>query len=120
MGLFGIFKKRNPTGKNSAGEPLDRLTPDGELPFGWMYYRKDVTEQIEAELSVFRADICNAKDLRQRHAALLSYMRYLEAGKKHYYQIGECEGKYFEEYVIDSEETKGNIRKLKQLEAKLK
>lgn len=120
MGLFDMFKKKGSIEKNSVGEPIDRLTPDGELPFGWMAYKKDVIDQIESELSVFRKGICEAEEPRQCVAAIKSYLQYLDDGKKHYYQIGECEGKYFEEYIINSEETNGNIRKLKLLEAKAK
>ena len=120
MGLFDMFKKKDSIAKNSAGQPLDRLTPDGELPFGWMHYRKGVIAQMEAELSVFQKGICEAHEPHQRIAAIKSYLQYLDDGKEHYYQVGECEGKYFEEYIINSEETHGNIRKLKQLEAKVK
>lgn len=123
MGLFDIFKKRKqvePATKdkfhNSLGEDLRHLTADGELPFGWMVYNTDVVNQMESEVSVLRSNIHEAKDTRQLRAALQSYMLYLEDGKKHYYKIGECEGKYFEEYIIGSEETRGNRERLERLE----
>lgn len=102
---------------NSLGEDLRHLTADGELPFGWIAYHTDVVNQIESELSVFRSNINGARDSRQLRTALQSYMLYLEDGKKHYCQIGECEGKYFEEYIIDSEETRGNRERLGRLES---
>lgn len=98
---------------NSFGEDLHHLTPDGELPFGWMAYNKHVVNQIEAELSVLQKAIYEAKEPTQKLEAIKMYLQYLEDGKSRYAQIGECERKYFEEYVIDSEQTKGNIRKMK-------
>lgn len=118
MGLFNRKKTKKAT-RSSFGEPLNRLTPEGKLPFGWMRYNKNVIDQIESELSVFRSGIHVAKDLRQRYSALQSYMQYLSDGKKHYYKIGECEGKYFEEYIIDSEETRGNRKELERVKEEL-
>lgn len=103
MGLYG---------GNSLGEPLNKLTPDGELPFGWVSYRKDLIDKIESEISVFRRAIVVAQTSSQQLAAFKDYFQYLEDGKKHYSQIGECEGKYFIEYIVNSEETKGNKRKM--------
>lgn len=118
MRIFNLFVKNDKMAKNSLGQPLDRLTSEGELPFGWMAHRKDIVNQIEAEVSSYRKAIHEAKGTKQEAPAIESYFRYLDEGKRRYYQIGECEGKYFEEYVIDSEETAGNARKLVRLKSK--
>lgn len=115
-----IISKPKDKNHNTFGEDLRHLTADGELPFGWVAYNKDIVEQIDSELSTFRNRIYEAKDKKERLSALQSYFQYLEDGKKHYCHIGECAGKYFEEYAIDSEETRGNKRKLNQLKAELK
>lgn len=104
---------------NSFGEDLRHLTADGELPFGWVSHRKNIVDQIDAELAVFRKAINEAQTPEQSLAAISDYFQYLEDGKKYYSNIGECEGKYFEEYVIDSEETKGNRREIKYIKQDL-
>lgn len=115
MGLFHLFGKR----KNSLGEPLDKLTKNGELPFGWAMYRKTVVNKIESELSVFRKAIHDAHSSAQKLEAIKSYFQYIEDGKQRYRKIGECEGKYFDEYIVNSEEAKENIRKKKLIEKDL-
>lgn len=99
MGLPKMFTKKPKT--NSVGEKLDRLTPEGELPFGWMAYNKDIITKMEDEQAVFLQAINDAASKSAYHAALKSYLLYLEDGKKHYSKINECAGKYFEEYICD-------------------
>ena len=47
-------------------------------------------------------------------------MKFVREGKKRYAEKGECIGKYFEEFVCKSEETKGNKEKIKRLKEQLK
>ena len=117
MGLLGLFGKKKRT--NSVGEKLDRLTPEGELPFGWMVYNQDLIDQMETELETFRKAINEAHDPLEKYAALKSYLLYLEDGKKHYSAINECAGKYFAEYICDSAESEGNLKWFKKLEKEL-
>lgn len=117
MGLLGLFGKKKRT--NSVGEKLDRLTPEGELPFGWMVYNQEIIEKMEAELETFRKAINEADDPLKKYAALKSYLLYLEDGKKRYTEINECAGKYFAEYICDSAESEGNLKWLKELEKEL-
>lgn len=105
--------------KNSAEEDLSHLTPTGELPFGWMAYNQEIIGKMEAELAVFRKAIQDSDDLLTKHSALKSYFLYLEDGKKHYTEINECAGKYFEEYICNSEETRGNMRYFIEIERQL-
>ena len=104
---------------NSVGEDLSHLTPEGELPFGWMAYNQEIIGQMEAELAIFRKAIHDADNLLTKHSALKSYFLYLDDGKKHYTEINECAGKYFEEYICNSEETKSNMRRFIEIERQL-
>lgn len=123
MGLFNwkknVQEKHKIQKTNVSGEALDKLTSEGELPFGWMFYNKETVEKIEDELSVFRKQIYNAKTQIDKYAALKSYLMYIEDGKKHYNEIGECEGKYFEEYIINSQETITNKKRFREMKRTL-
>lgn len=119
MGLFNLSGKAKKKKTNSMGERLNKLTPEGEIPFGWMAYNQKTVNQIESELTVFRKKIHDAKTDIEKYAALKSYVLYIEDGKLHYGKMGKCEGKYFEEYVCESQETITNKKRFKQIEAKL-
>lgn len=116
MGLF--IKSRMQ--KNSVGERLDRLTPEGELPFGWMAHNKELVKRMDDEWFVFRSAISDAKDPVGKYSALKSYLLFLEDGKKHYYEINECAGKYFEEYYCTAPYTATVKKQFKELEKQLK
>lgn len=118
MGLFGLFGKKKRT--NNAGENLDHLTPEGNLPFGWMTYNQEIVKQMEDEVETFRDSVNNTKDPLKKYAALKSYLLYLEDGKKHYSKISECAGKYFEEYICNSYMTESYLKQFKKLEKEMK
>lgn len=96
MGLFGRKKKANeppkPSNTNSFGEPLDRLTPEGKLPWGWIYANREFTEQIENEYRSFSDALIEAKKqgVKEYHAALRSLVMYMEDVKKLCESKGEC------------------------------
>ena len=119
--LVGLFKSLNKKKRtNSVGENLDRLTSEGELPFGWMAYNKEIIAQMEAELETFRDAVDRAVDPLDKYAAIKSYLLYLEDGKKHYYSINECSGKYFEEYICDTPYVDKIKKQFAELDKKLK
>lgn len=100
MGLLsGLLGKKKRT--NVAGEDLNHLTSEGELPFGWMAYNKEIVKQMDDEWFTFRCAVDDASDPIKKYAAMKSYLLYLEDGKKHYTSMNECVGKYFEEYYCD-------------------
>ena len=105
---------------NSAGENLDELDKDGNLPFGWVTYNKNYVDMIEKELDYFRKLYDNANGTKEKRDALKSYFTYLEDGKVHYNNLNVCVGKYFEDYICDSQERKDNAKRLKRLEEQLK
>lgn len=117
MGFFDLFKKK-PT--NSVGERLDRLTPEGELPFGWMAYNKELVKEMDDEWIVYRSAISDATDPSLKCAAMKSYLLYLEDGKNRYYEISECAGKYFEEYYCNAPYNDTIRKQFKLLKKQLK
>ena len=118
MGLLGgLLGKKKRT--NVAGEDLNHLTPEGELPFGWMAYNKEIVKQMDDEWFSFRCAVDDAKDPVKKWAAMKSYLLYLEDGRKHYTQLNECAGKYFEEYYCDNPFTDKIRKQFPELEKEL-
>lgn len=120
MGLFISFGKGKGKNKNSVGERLDRLTPEGELPFGWAAYNKEIVMQMDDKWLSFRLAMDNAKDPKEKYAATKSYLLFLEDGKKHYSEVNECAGKFFEEYICNDPHNETIMKRFKELEKKLK
>ena len=100
---------------NYAGERMDRLDKEGNLPFGWVVHNKKTVDAIEAELNPIRKAICDATTDAEKLEVLKKYEAYLKQGIVKYKRKGACEGKYFEEYICDSEETKQRLKELKKL-----
>lgn len=120
MGFFVSFGKGKSKNTNSVGERLDRLTPEGELPFGWAAYNKELVKRMDDEWFVFRCAISDAKDPVGKYAAMKSFLLFLEDGKKHYSGINECAGKFFEEYFCTTDYAATIKKQFKELEKKLK
>lgn len=129
MGLFGLFEKKKqskPVKKvsksNKPIERMDRLTPDGELPWGWVTTNKAFTDKTYKEYSRF----CDAyykskkKGMLQEYAALKSLIIYMEDVQKLCKRKGECFA-YWASYMVarpkDIAEYKAHLN---ALEAKLK
>lgn len=105
---------------NYAGESMDELDKDGNLPFGWVLHNRNYVDMIEHDMQPFREAVRNAKTDIEKYGALKSYMLFFRDGKKHYSEMGECVGKYFEEYICKSMEAKQIKEKYQQIEKKLK
>ena len=126
MGILDIFKKKTTLERiissrvNCSGESVDCLDKDGNLPFGWVVYNKNYVDMIENDMQPFRKAIRDAKTDNEKYGALKSFLLYLQDGKVHYKEYGECVGKYFEEYICKSAEAEQTKKKYKELEKKLK
>lgn len=86
MGLFNFLKKK------TQGECLDKLTPEGELPFGWIYRNNEFVSHINDEYSHFLnmwLDSRN-KSPREQYPVLKSFVLYLEDVEKLCKAKGEC------------------------------
>lgn len=126
MFFFGKKKQKSTKEKiaasrvNFAGESMDKLDASGNLPFGWVVHNKKYVDMIEQDLQPFRQAMWDANTDIEKYGALKSFLLYLQDGKAHYTKMGECVGKYFEEYICESEEAKGIKRKFVEIERKLK
>lgn len=118
MGLFGLKKKKKVF--TLSDEPLDRLTPDGELPYGWIYAHKDFTDKISSEYKHFLQ-----KWLDSRHstalnecAALISFVTYMNDVRELCKSKGECYDRW-REVLFDDEYLLRQSERLQQLKNKL-
>lgn len=111
MGLFDLFRKKN---TNSFGQKLDRLTPDGELPYGWIYENRDFVEPTEADYRHIANEWYAAKnkDVLKQYAALKSLVIYMKDIKR----ICESKGKCFVKW---SDIVVANPQMLSELEEQL-
>lgn len=77
---------------NFAGDRLDRLTPEGNLPFGWYSANKAFTEKIENEHRYFVEEYVNSryKSPKERYAALKSLVLHTDDVRKLCASKGEC------------------------------
>lgn len=120
MGLFISFGKGKDKSRNSVGERLDRLTPEGELPFGWASYNQELVQKMDSEWLSFRLAMDRANDPVEKYAAIKSYLLFLEDGKKHYSEVNVCAGKFFEDYIYNAPHNATIKKQFKELEKKLK
>ena len=100
MGLFGLTKKKKVY--TLPNEPLDRLTSDGELPFGWYTANKAFTSKLQTEYKSFLdAWLASRKksDLEE-YAALKSFVIYMNDVKKLCEKKGECYN-YWRDVLFD-------------------
>lgn len=119
MGLFGLFNK--PKHTNSIRPNLDRLDPNGDLPWGWIYANKEFTEKIEGESRYFLEAFLNAKKegALKQYAALKSYILYLDDAKKLCDSKGECFQKWYSDIIASPNYYKKLIDDLKDLETNM-
>lgn len=112
-GVYMFFKKKATKGKTSAnitnyaGERMDKLDAEGNLPFGWVTHNRKYVDMIEDDLQPFREAMWNAKEEKDKLAAYKSFLMFLEDGKDYYAKYGECVSKYFEVNICDSAEAHG-------------
>ena len=101
MGLLGLFDKNKKSN-------LNRLTEEGELPFGWIYANKDFVEATEEEYRYFFNAWLDAKskDVLKQYAALKSLVIYMNDIKTICATKGECFAKWAEIVVANPDAMK--------------
>ena len=129
MGLFDFMKKKAPVSNkkpqvaiaetNSFGELYDRLTPEGELPFGWVTRNKMFCQRINREYSHFLnlwLESRNKSPLEQ-YSALKSFVQYLEDVEKLCKSNGECFEFWFREILTGTGYVETRKKELEELTA---
>lgn len=116
VGLFDLFGKKKQT--NHMGEDLNRLTPEGELPWGWHYANRQFTQQIEDEYRYFSDAYVEAKNngVLAEYGALKSLVTYMEDVKKLCDSNGECFVEWASVMVANPVDLASNKGRLKYLE----
>lgn len=126
MGLFDFLKKKGVLAKtpqapkietNSFGECLDRLTPEGELPWGWVSKNIEFTNKINGEYSYFLNMWLEARNKSplEQYSALKSFVLYLDDAGKLCESKGECFEVWFYECLTSKdyiEKRKGELEEL--------
>ena len=133
MGFFDFIKKKiddllkeqPPIAKkaetNSLGEQLDKLTAEGELPFGWVYHKRESTAKIQTEYSYFLNMWLETqnKSPKEQYAALKSFILYLEDAGKLCKNKGECYEFWFYNYLTTNDYIAKRKAELEALTANL-
>ena len=129
MGLFNFMKKKAHVAKqqpraakaetNSFGEPLDRLTKDGELPWGWVTKNKEFCDRINGEYSYFLHTWLEAekKTPKENYSALKSFVVYLEDVEKLCKSKGECFEFWYREILTSKDYLEDRKEELEALTA---
>ncbi len=117
MGLLNLFM-RKPT--NSSGERLDRLTPDGELPWGWVTHNKGYTDAVEAVIQLHWDRVVETKDKEAKCHAYRDYFKAVQTIGEGCEKDGEFQYKCFCEYIIKSEWYNYQLKEYSKLKTYLK
>lgn len=107
--------------KKQQSSPPDRLTPEGELPFGWIYAHRDFTQKLQSEYSYFLQAWLDSRKLSElkQYAALKSFVIYMNDVKVLCRNKGECYNYWRDDLFTDDYLAK-RTEELNRLEAKLK
>lgn len=113
-----IVPNRSESQSNSFGQKMDRLTPEGDLPFGWVYKNKEFVDKATAEYIYFSKQYTDHEygDPKEKYAGLKSLLLYIEDTKKHYAKKGECFLFWFVETWAKAEEVKELYSELQYIE----
>lgn len=97
---------------------MDRLTPEGELPVGWLLAYEDFIKEAQTEVMYFYKEYNDNKygEPKKKYAALKSLLLYFEDAKKIYAKKGECFLYWFENWWAKEEEVKRLTEELHYLE----
>lgn len=131
MGLFNFTKKKAPVKKqktkatmtktNCFGERYDRLTPEGELPWGWVTQNKKFCDRITREFSYFLNAWSKSKNKTpmEQYSALKSFVVYIEDAEKLCKSKGECFEFWFREILTGKGYVKKRKKELEELKANI-
>lgn len=92
-GILSVPKDNN---HNTFGDRLDKLTPEGELPFGWYVNNKGSVEPYEKALAGFAASLEN-QSVEEKVETLKKMIEKYYSFKAQCYKKNECYKKYFQD-----------------------
>lgn len=113
----GVINEKVEKGKNSIGEDLQRLTQNGELPFGWVAYYKDFVNEQNQKIDTLWKDVYTATSTTKKLEAYRKYFDEISHIAVLCKESGECHFKWFCENIIETQwynKQFAEYRKLKQ------
>lgn len=130
MGLFNFKKKKDFKKENglkslkplaTPDNNLNRLTKEGELPWGWVVRNSEFTGKIGGEFSHFLNRWLDSrnKSPKELYSALKSLIIYLENAEKLCKAKGECYEFWFYEHLISRDYIEKRKAELKELSENL-
>lgn len=122
MDFLGFFKeKKKPQRVNRLGQRMDRLTKDGELPYGWLDMNREFLDRVNNRYCYFLQVCLNSeqKSPREKCTALMYLIVFLEAVEKHCEEKGECFEHWFHESIVSRDYIANKKRELEELEASI-
>ena len=113
MGIFDFFKKKQPEIKDH----LDRLTPEGDIPYGWAAANWEFINKTSDEYSHFFGIWYEARDKapKEKYAALKSYVTYMKDLKRICAAKGECFALYCSDLWVNDKALEGYERELQYI-----
>lgn len=98
----------------SKERDMSKLTPEGELPVGWVFVHEDFIKDAEKEVMYFYGEYYKYQygEPAKKYAALKSLLQYFEDAKRIYKKKGECYLYWFENSWAKSD-------KVEQLQSEL-
>lgn len=112
----GVISEKVETGKNSFGEDLQRLTPNGELPFGWVSYYRDFTERQEKKIDATWNKVYSSSTAKEKIDAYKRYFSTVKSVGTTCKKAGECHYKWFCENILESTWYKQQLEQYQKFE----
>lgn len=124
MGLFDFLKKKATVEKQqpqATKVEKERLTPEGELPWGWVTRNKEFCDRIQGEFLYFLHTWLEAKNKApmERYSALKSFVVYLEDVEMLCKSKDECFEFWFREILTGKDYVEIRKKELEELTANL-
>lgn len=113
----GVISKPKDNNHNSLGERLDVLTPDGELPFGWVSYHKDFVKAQEDRINKAYEPIYTARKTADKLSYFKKYFEEVNSVGEYCKGKGETYYKWFVYHIIESTWYGEQVNDYKQLKA---
>lgn len=130
-GMLNFLKSKlkNPTDENvlkamkKIAEPdaeQEKLTENGELPWGWHTANKDFTDKIKNEYTYFLNEWIKSEKSSptDQYNALKSLVLYLHDAKELCYSKNECFAYWFDGVIADNDYIQKREKELEELQGK--
>lgn len=98
----GVISKPKGKNHNTFGQRLDVLTPDGDLPFGWVSYYEDFVKEQTDRINKAYEPIYSARKTSDKLSYFKKYFEVVNSVGEYCKEKGETYYKWFSYYIIES------------------